>query len=48
MDFHYNQQLYKKHDKCKHIKEKTLYLSPPGHRYCSILTCGVTWLVGFS
>jgi len=22
MDFHYNQQLYKKHDKCKHIKEK--------------------------
>jgi len=21
MDFHYNQQLYKKYDKCKHIKE---------------------------
>jgi len=26
MDFHYNQQLYKNHDKCKHIKEKKRYI----------------------
>ena len=36
MDFHYNQQLYKKHDKCKRIKEKPLYLSWPG-RHCAVL-----------
>jgi len=40
MDFHYNQQLYKKRDKCKHIKEKkkkkTLYFLPPGHRHCAV------------
>jgi len=50
MDFHYNQQLYKKQDKCKHLKEKTLYLSPPGRHHClvSILICDVTGLVGFS
>jgi len=42
MDLQYNQQLYKKHDKCKHLEEKkTLYLSPPG-------AGDVTGLVGSS
>jgi len=48
MDFQYDQQLYKKHCKCKHLEkkiEKTLYLSPPGRRHCAV---DVTGLVGSS
>jgi len=47
MDFQYNQQLYKKHYKCKHLEEKKkkLYLSPPGRRHCA---GDVTGLVGSS
>jgi len=35
MDFQYNQQLYKKHNKCKHLEEKK--------KICFLYNCWLYW-----
>ena len=37
MDFQYNQQLYRKHDKCKHLEEKTKKLYIFRHQGAAIV-----------